>query len=161
MPAVKIRCQQVSALRVELAEKRNQRAEFELIELGAGKASGDDLAGHRAGIVIQLDNKEIGTDLRGLGETFLVVPPEPRPPPSRRPAQQAEPGDAERQRHGKLSPRPKKAAPASVTIPPAVRPSLIMYFGSTRANDFASHNTKASASRPMKIVGMAISSVPA
>jgi hypothetical protein len=36
-----------------------------------------------------------------------------------------------------------------------------MYFGSTRANDFASHNTKASASRPMKIVGMAISSVPA
>ena len=63
----------------------------------------NDLAGHRAGIVIQLDNKEIGTDLRGLAGAFLV-----RPPPRRRPAQQAEPGDAERQRHGKLSPRPEE-----------------------------------------------------
>ena len=74
-------------------------------------------------------------------------------------------GDAERQRHGKLSPRaPRKAPPASATIPPAVRPTLIMYFGyfgSTRANDFASHSTRASANRPMKIVGKAISSVPA
>ena len=106
--------------------------------------------------MIQLDNKEIGTDLRGLARAFLVVPPEPRPPPRRRPAQQAEPGDAERQRHGKLSPRPEEGRAGQRNDPPAVRPTLIMYFGSTRANDFASHSTKASASRPMKIVGMAI-----
>ena len=55
---------------------------------------------------------------------------------------------------------PRTAAPASATIPPAVRPTLIKYFGSALANDFASHSTRASASRPMKIVGMSISSAP-
>jgi hypothetical protein len=35
-----------------------------------------------------------------------------------------------------------------------------MYFGSAWANDFTSHSTRASANRPMKIVGIAISSAP-
>ncbi len=39
-------------------------------------------------------------------------------------------------------------------MPPAVRPTRIKYFGSALANDFASHSTRMSAMRPMKIVGI-------